>query len=193
MSFKDDVKFVKEELSSDEKVLESVFKLENIYKKHKIKIFGLLAVTIIGFGGVITNDIIKESNLNSANLALLSLQKDSSDADAKATLKSKNQKLYSLYIYSEAVKNADIKALTELSKSTNPIISDLSNYHLNILQNKNADSKYYKNLSIIGDAFVLIKDNKKSLAYDKLTLVEQNSELYKLSTIMKHQTIEITK
>jgi len=193
VSFKDDVKFVKEELSSDEKVLESVFKLENIYKKHKIKIFGLLAVTIIGFGGVITNDIIKESNLNSANLALLSLQKDSSDADAKATLKSKNQKLYSLYIYSEAVKNADIKALTELSKSTNPIISDLSNYHLNILQNKNADSKYYKNLSIIGDAFVLIKDNKKSLAYDKLTLVEQNSELYKLSTIMKHQTIEITK
>jgi hypothetical protein len=193
VSFKDDVKFVKDELSSDEKVLESVFKLETIYKKHKIKIFGLLAVAIIGFGGVITNDIIKESNLNSANLALLALQKDSSDADAKAILKSKNQSLYSLYRYSQAVKNSDIKVLTELSTSQNKIIADLSNYHLNMFQNKNADSKYYKNLSIIGDAFVSIKDNKKSLADGKLTLIEQNSELYKLSTIMRHQTIEITK
>lgn len=193
MSFKDDVKFVKDELSSDEKVLESVFKLESIYKKHKIKIFGLLAVTIIGFGGVITNNIIKESNLNSANLALLTLQKDSSNADAKATLKNKNQKLYSLYRYSQAVKNSDTKILTELSTSQNKIIADLSSYHLNMFQNKNADSKYYKNLSIISDAFVSIKDNKKSLADDKLTLVEQNSELYKLSTIMRHQTIEIVK
>jgi len=193
MSFKDDVKFVKDELSSDEKVLESVFKLESLYKKHKKKILSLLVVTVVGFGGVVTTNMIKESNLNSANNALLALQKDSSNKSAEETLKNKNPELYSLFQYSKAVKGGDIKVLKDLSSNQNKILADLSSYHLNMFQNKSNSSKYYKNLSIIGDAFVLIRDNKKSMANDKLTLVEQNSELYKLSTIMRHQTIEIAK
>ena len=193
MSFKDDVEFVKEELSSDEKVLESVFKLETLYKKHKKKLFGVLIITVLGMAGVVTTNIIKDSNLNSSNNALLTLQKDNSNRDAEMILKSKNKELYALYQYSKAVKSGDIKLLTELSHSKNEILSDLSKYHINMFKNISGNSKYYKNLSVIGEAFVMIKDNKKRVARDKLTLVEPNSDLYKLSVLMKHQTVEIKK
>ena len=46
MSIKDDVKYVKTELSGDEKVLESAFKLETLYKKYKFVIWGAAAALV---------------------------------------------------------------------------------------------------------------------------------------------------
>ena len=193
MSFKDDVKFVKDELSSDEKVLESAFKLEKIYKKHKIKIWASLAVILLAFGGNAINNYIIQSNLESANSSLLALEKNANDNQALANLKSKNPKLYELFLYSNAVKSKNIKVLNKLSNSQNSIIADISRYHNDIISNKIGNSKYYKDLSIIEEAYQSIqsKDNKKAL--DKISLIEQNSPLYSLGIILKHQTIEVLK
>ena len=193
MSFKDDVKFVKDELSSDEKVLESAFKLEKIYKKHKIKIWGSMIVIILAFGGNATNNYMIQSNLESANSSLLLLQNNSSDANALANLKSKNPKLYELFLYSSAVKSKDTKVLSELSNSKNSIIADISKYHNDIISNKIGNSKYYKDLSIIEEAYKFIQSNKNEKAVDKLSFIEPNSSLYNLAIILKHQTIEVSK
>ena len=42
---------VKKELSGDEKMLASAFKAEKIYKKHKLKIFAVVGITIAYFAG----------------------------------------------------------------------------------------------------------------------------------------------
>ncbi len=84
VSIKDDVNYVKKELSGDEKVLESAFKLETLYKKHKLKIWGAAIALILFFGGTAAMDAMHEAKLVKANEAFLTLQTNADDA---ATLK----------------------------------------------------------------------------------------------------------
>jgi len=193
VSFKDDVKFVKDELSSDEKVLEGAFKLEKLYKKHKIKIWAFLAVIVMTFGGNAINNYMIQSSLESANSSLLALEKNSNNKEALANLKIKNPKLYELFLYSNAVKSKDSKSLSELSNSKNPMIADISRYHNNIISNKVGNSKYYKDLSTIEEAYEFINANDNQKAVDKLSFIEPNSPLANLAVILKHQTIEVAK
>jgi len=47
VSIKDDMNFVKTELSGDEKILESAFKLETFYKKYKLPIIGTVGAILL--------------------------------------------------------------------------------------------------------------------------------------------------
>ena len=49
MSIQDDVNYVKKELSGDEKVLESAFKLETLYKKYKFFVWGIVGAVLLFF------------------------------------------------------------------------------------------------------------------------------------------------
>ena len=44
MSIQSDINYVKSELSADEKVLESALKIETLYKKNKVLIWGVVVV-----------------------------------------------------------------------------------------------------------------------------------------------------
>ncbi|MEA2027711.1 MAG: hypothetical protein U9N49_01875 [Campylobacterota bacterium] len=191
MSIKDDVNYVKQELSSDEKMLEGLLKVEKVYKKHKFKLLGFIAVIIIAFGGSMVKEAMGEARLNSANEALLTLQKNPNDSVALETLKAKNQPLYELYLYSKAVENKDVEQLNKLSSSTNAMIADLSKYHSATLSNKVGYSKYYDEFSKIQEAFVALQEDKTSTAKDKLSFIEQKSPFYNLSLLLKHQTIKV--
>ena len=74
MSIKDDVKYVKKELSGDEKILESAFKVEELYKKYKYIIWGVIAAIILLFAGSAAMDAMKQAELDDANNAFLTLQ-----------------------------------------------------------------------------------------------------------------------
>ena len=86
MSIQDDVSYVKSELSGDEKILESAFKLETLYKKYKLFIWGTVAAVLLFFVGSTVMESMKEAKLADANEAFLTLQKKSDDASALKTL-----------------------------------------------------------------------------------------------------------
>jgi hypothetical protein len=69
-----DIADVKKKLSSDEKVLVSAFKLEELYKKHKYKIWAVAAALILFFAGKVAMDAMHEAKLADANKAFLTLQ-----------------------------------------------------------------------------------------------------------------------
>ena len=69
MSIKDDVKYVKAELSGDEKILESAFKIEELYKKYKFVIWGIVVALILAFAGKTGMDAIYDAKLADANKA----------------------------------------------------------------------------------------------------------------------------
>jgi len=71
LSIKDNIQEVKRELSADEQMLASAFKVEKFYKKHKIKIISLLVASILTFGGVKLSQYIEYSKLERANRAYL--------------------------------------------------------------------------------------------------------------------------
>ena len=190
MSIKDNMGYVKKELSGDEKVLESVLKVESFYNKHKRKIWVILALVVLFFFGKIVFAAVHEARLNSANEAFLMLQKNPKESGALETLKSKNPALYELYSYHRAIEEQDAKKLDELAGSKDTLISDISRYSRQVLQSKPSDSTYYKEMSLIEDAYIALKAGKKKEAREKLDMIDARSPLAQVADLMKHYTIK---
>ncbi len=184
------IKDVKEEFTADEQMLISAFKLEKFYKKHKIKIFSIIALILLAFSINQISKYIKQNRLNSANEAYLTLLKDSKNSEALNSLKEKNPILFELYSYNQAVKNRNLKELDNLKKSKNNIISDISNYHLAVIKQIDVSSKLYNDMAIVNNTNLLIKRGKMIEARNQLALIDEKSPLYNISKIIKHYTIK---
>lgn len=181
---------VKKELSSDEKVLENVFKLETVYKKHKFKIWGVAVVLVLWFAGQSIMTVMHESKLATANEAFLTLQSKSDDAQALSVLKENNPALFELYTYAQASKKQDIKALSSLAQSTNEVIADASKYTAAVLDKKPVDSKIYKELSLFQEGYLAIVAGDKKSAKAKLELIDERSPLAVITGFLKHSMIK---
>ena len=191
MSIKDEIQHVKEELSGDEKILESAFKLERIYKKYKILIWGVLLLLIVGFGGNAAWGAYQQSKLASANDAFLTLQKDPKDSAALAKLKANNPKLLALFQLHQALTSGSADALKALESSSDPIVSDVAKYHAGVLSGHPVDSVYYHDLSVIEEAYADLKAGNKSAAKDKLSLISETSPVAKIAQLLKHATLDL--
>lgn len=193
MSIKDELNYVKDELSSDEKLLENAFKLERIYKKHKIKIWAVGVLLVLGLGGKALISTYQEHKLSKANEALMTLINKPDDKTALSELKSNNPKLYNLYIYSTSVDKKSIKGLESISKSSDELLKDLSSYHINILKSKAGNSKYYSDLSTLEKAYEALKSGKKNEAKTMLSMIGENSPVAGVAQYMKHYTVTANK
>lgn len=185
-----DIADVKKELSGDEKVLENVFKLETLYKKHKFKIWSVAAALILYFGGQSVMTAMHEAKLATANEAFLTLQSNSEDVEALKVLKENNPALFELYSYAQASKKQDIQALESLSGSNNEVISDASKYTAAVLNKKPVDSKLYKELALFQEAYLAIVAGDKKSAKEKLELIDERSPLAVITGFLKHSIIK---
>jgi hypothetical protein len=190
VSIKDDVNYVKKELSGDEKVLESAFKLESLYKKYKFQLWGVVVALILFFGGQGVMTAMHEAKLVKANEAFLTLQSNSDDADALKVLKENNPALLELYNYAQAVKKEDIKALESLAASNNNVIADASAYTAGVLNKKPVDSKLYKEMALFEEAYLAILAGDIETAKNKLELIDERSPLSVITQFLKHSTIK---
>ncbi len=188
MDLKSGLQEVKQELSSDEKLLEQAFQLEKFFKKYKKLIIATLILLTVAIIGYKTNEYLKNRELERANSALLILQKDPNNKEALATLKESNKKLYALYSYSTSLNNK-AKSLQNVPKETN-FLKDVINYHKSVLEKNPQESIYYKNLVMIEKAYLLIQKGKKKEARDILGRVPKNSQLAPVARLLKHYTIQ---
>ena len=190
MSIQDDVKYVKRELSGDEKVLESAFKLETLYKKYKYVVWGVAAAVLFFFIAQAVMTSMKESRLEDANAAFIILQEKPDDAAALKTLEAKNPALFELYSFSKAAKAKDVKALQSLSSNKNEIIADASRYTAAVLEKKPVDSKLYKDLALFNEAYLAIKAGDKKTAKAKLELIDDRTALEMFTKLLEHSMIK---
>ncbi len=190
MSLKDELQHVKEELSSDEKILESAFKLEKLYKRYKFLIWGVLVLLVVGYFGNLGWNAYKQSRLNAANEAFLALQKNPSDKSAAEKLKSNNPKLYELFELKQAVNDKAHDKLKALEASSDPIISAIAKYHNGVLNKKPVDTAHYHEMAVLEEAYLDLKSGKKSAAKDKLSLIPEDSPAAQVARLLKHYTIE---
>ena len=190
MNIKEDVDFVAKSLSGDEKVLENAFKLETLYKKHKIKIW-LIVITLIAF--FVTKAVMDElhhSKLVKANEAFLSLQIKADDAKSIKILKENNPALFELFSYSEAVKAQDSKTLKSLSSSKNTVIADASKYTAGVLDKKVVDSKLYNDMSIYVGGYLSLISGEKKDAKNSLSLIAERTPIAVVTVFLMHATIK---
>jgi hypothetical protein len=184
-----DIADVKKELSSDEKLLESAFKLETLYKKYKFIIWGVGVALLLFFAGTKITDAMKQSTLEEANGAFLTLQTKADDATALATLKEKNPALYELFVFSQAAKNADVKTLQTLQNSSNEVVADASKYSVAAIEKKPVDSKLYHEMALLEEAYLAIKAGDIKSANAKLELIDEQSSLSTSAQLLKHATL----
>ena len=190
MNISDTINEAKKELSSDEQMLASAFKLEKFYRKHKIKIYSILTIATIYVVGTAIMNNIAEQKLVTANSAYLTLEKDSKNQTALSDLKTNNPALFDLYTYQKAIQNSDKEALKALSASANTIIADLSSYHLSVLEGKPAKSELYNEFALVNNASLLIKEGKVEEAKDELSMIGEDSPVFNISKMIKHYTIK---
>ncbi|BAF71379.1 hypothetical protein [Sulfurovum sp. NBC37-1] len=191
MSIQDDVKYVKSELSGDEKILESAFKLETLYKKYKLLIWGVAAAVLLFFVGTTAMEAIRDARLEDANNAFLTLQKKPDDASALKTLKEKNPELFELFTFSQAAKKQDAGALKALTSSKNEVIADSSKYVTATLERKEAESKLYKEMADLDDAYLALKAGNIAHAKEKLELIDERSAVAPIAALLKHATLKV--
>jgi len=186
MSLKENVQYIKEEISSEEKFFESFFKLEKFYKKYKYLIILVVVGTLAYFVSSNVISYINEQNAIEANTAYNKLLKSSNDTQSIKILKEKNSKLLELanYInskdntkdiniiylkqialYNKAIKNNDIKSLDKLIINPEFVLRDYAIFNKALIQ---AENKQYKK------------------AKTTLNSIQKESAVTTLSNMLKH-------
>ena len=190
MSIKDDVNYIKNELSSEEKFLESFVKTERFFKKYKKLIVVLIISVIVGSIAFLVKTKLDEKNLYEANIALSNFL-ENGNQNSLDELKEKNRDLYEIALYLDAkneFKNADInlKYLKELLDFQVALLN--SNQSELDLVSKKADF-LLKDYAIFNQALILVNNQKYAEAREILGKISQDSRAFELATLLKHYLV----
>lgn len=187
MSLKEDVGYIKNELSSEEKFIENFVKGERFFKKYKTLIIAVVVILIIGLIGFTVKKSIDNSNKHDANIALSQFL-ENGDEKALETLKNKNEKLYEVALFLEAKKDNKIASielplLKELVKFQTATASN-NIEELNSLSMQN--DFLLKEFALFNKALILVNEGKYEEAKKELSQISQTSKAYELATLLNH-------
>ncbi|WP_323590269.1 tetratricopeptide repeat protein [Aliarcobacter butzleri] len=187
MSLKEDVGYIKNELSSEEKFIENFVKGERFFKKYKTLIIAVVVILIISLIGFTIKKSIDNSNKHDANIALSQFL-ENADEKALKTLKNKNEKLYEVALFLQAKKDNKIASielplLKELVKFQTATASN-NIEELNSLSMQN--DFLLKEFALFNKALILVNEGKYEEAKKELSQISQTSKAYELATLLNH-------
>jgi len=188
LGIKENIKAVKEELSTEEQFLEGMIKGERFFKRNKAYIIGALVSLVIGTAGYGAYTVWEKERLNSANEAYAEVVKNPLNEKAMQTLKEKNEKLYELLLFKTATEKGDVQALKQLlEQSKNTILTDLASYQLGQIQEgMPLKSDLLSGMVLLQEGYALLKDNKIAEAKVKFAQIELNSPLKQMAQNLEH-------
>lgn len=191
MSLKDNVNYVKDELSSEEKFLEGFVKTERFYKKNKILIIVAAVVVVGGLIGFYATKYIQGQNKLEANIAFNKVLENPKDSAALATLKEKNSQLFQVAQYLEAAKDekvadVQIKYLKELATYQKALEKkDITALNTVSMQN----DFLLKEFAIFNKALIQVNQGKYEDAKVTLKLIPEDSKVNDLVNVLKHYLV----
>lgn len=188
MSLKENISFVKEELNSEEKFLESFVKVERFYKKNKIVVIGVVAVAVLALGGITIKNYVSASNKKEANIAFNEILKNPNDKTALDTLQKTNHKLYEVAIYLSAKKeNKTVEINVPFLKSLTQYTQALKDENIEKLNSLSMQSDFLlKEFAYFNKALILTKNAKYVDAKETLKLIPETSKVNDLVVLLNH-------
>jgi len=191
MSLKENVDYVKDELNSEEKFLESFVRVERFYKKYKVIII-LALIVIAGIViGLYATKKIQASNKLDANIAFNQLMENPNNDEAKNTLKEKSQQLYELALYAQSL-NKDQISETELKyfKELVAYQKALEAQSIKELNDVSMEKDFLlKEFAIFNKALIQTQEGKYEDAKATLKLIPSTSQVNDLATALKHHLV----
>lgn len=187
MSIKENVNYVKDELSSEEKFLENFVKGERFFRKYKTLIFAVVVLAIVGSIGYVIKKDLDESNKLEANIAFNKFL-ESNDEKALATLKDKNEKLYEIALFLQARKdNKTVEINTPVLKELAKFQVAMESKNIKELENLSMQNDFLlKEFAIFNKALLLTNEGKFEEAKTALKQIPQTSKATELANLLNH-------
>lgn len=188
MGLTENIKAVKEEISTEEQFLEGMIKSERFLKRNKKYIIAIGVLFLAGAGGYAINDMMAKERLKASNEAYQVLLKDANNTTALETLKQKNPKLYGMFLFEKALQTGNIDALKTVAESKdNPILADVAAYQLAQLDaNATLKGELLSGLVLLQEGYNLLKEKKVEEARLKFAQIEANSPLKHVAKNLEH-------
>ena len=184
MSLKENIDYIKEEISTQESFLEKFFKLEKFYKKYKVAMFSIVAIVIIGAIGIQVNSYMNEQNRLSANESFNRYIENSSDKKLLEELKQKSPKLYQLALYltnsNDSVDNEYLKELVIYTKA-------IESKNLDAIATSTQNQKFLlKDFALFNKALIQAQNNDFADAKETLKMIPTTSNVASLVKMLEH-------
>lgn len=187
LGIKENLKAVKEEISTEEQFLEGMIKTERFFKAKKRYFIGAIIAVVLVAGAYGTQTMLEQARLKSANEAFMLLTQNPNNAQALATLKEKNENLYALLTLQKATESGDKETLKTLSMSKNWMIKDVASYQLAQMEQRiDSSSELFKGFTILQEGYALLQEKKIPEAKIKFALIDANSPLKQIAQNLEH-------
>ncbi|MCK9337635.1 MAG: hypothetical protein M0P43_07385 [Arcobacteraceae bacterium] len=184
MSLKENLDYMKTELTAQEKFIENFVKAEKIYKKYKKTIInGAIGVVVIIIA-MIGFNYIEEQNKVTANLAFNKFLANNNDAVALEVLKDKNKNLYEIAMYIKDDSYVpEITVFREIALFQKSIKEDDTNGLNNVIS---SSSFLLKDYAIVFKALLEAKSDNIVSAKETLQMLPQESSVSDLADLLSH-------
>ena len=184
MSLKENVDFIKQEISAEESFMENFFKLEKFYKKYKLLLLGSLSIVVVATVGYYANSYFAQQSTLKANIAFNALLENPNDTKAQQILKKTNADLYNIskFIVNNETKT-NLTYFKQLSQYTQALKQKDSNKIANVIQQQDF---LLKNFALINKAIIEIKSKDYQSAKETLKLIPAKSDVESLKSMLKH-------
>ncbi len=190
MSLKDNMDFVKEELNSEEKFLESFVKIERFFKKYKQIIISVAAIIVLAIVAFSVTSYLKEQNKIKANIVFQELLKNPNDKKDLESLKDLNTRLYEIVLYSQKANEKDITINTEFFKELLAYEKAVKEQNINKLNDVSMEKNFLlKEFAIFNRALILTENGKYQEAKDALKMIPETSQVKDLVALLNHYLI----
>jgi len=188
LGLQENIKAVKDEISTEEQFLEGMIKSERFFNRNKKYIIAALVLLVVAAGGYAIKDVMAEARLKASNVAYQALLNDANNTAARETLQAKNPKLYTMYLFETALAKGDVDALKSVSLSKeDPILADLATYQLSQLdENATAKGELLSGLVMLQEGYELLKEKKVEEARLKFAQIDANSPLKQIAKNLEH-------
>jgi hypothetical protein len=184
MSLKENIEYIKQEVSAEESFMEKFFKLEKFYKKYKVALTVVLSIFIVSLVGYYTTSYINDQNKLQANIAFNKLLINKNDTQAQAVLKESNIKLYNIFQYmNDNTKKVDNQFLEQISNYAKAIKANNIDKIVEVSQNQ---SFLLKDFATINTIILKIKNKKYQDAKETLKLVSNDQNIASLKLMLEH-------
>lgn len=186
MSLKENVSYIKDEISTEEQFFENFFKIEKFYRKYKkiILVTSLLVVT-----GVIGFTILKytnEKNIIAANDAYSKVMLDNEDKASLDELKSINEKLYNIALF-QITKDKTIATDAQFVEDIAAYNSAVAKSDLVTLDGMIMKQDFLlKDFAVLSKTLILIDKKEYKKAKETISRIDEKSRILPFSNMIKH-------
>ena len=190
MSLKQNVDFIKEEMSNDEKMLESLIRFEGWFKRYKIPLIALLVGIVVLIFGYMGNNYYQENQQQ--KLSNLYEEALKGDENAITSLKNSQSRLYDLYLFQKALESNDKETLKKLESCKDPIIAQFAkSQNASLNQDLNTlDSKESGDFGYLQAAFLEIQAGKSKEAKVILSKIQNDSPIRDFANALEHLSVQ---